>query len=146
MLTRETFQADLKEALRERDSLRKNVIRGVLSAVQLKEIERGEPVGEAGVLSLLHKEVKEREETIEAAQQARRPEMVATLRQEIAIMNFYLPQRLSELEQLVREVIWETGAASIADMGLVMRSVMPRLAGRADGRCASTGARALLSK
>jgi uncharacterized protein YqeY len=147
MPTKETFEADLKQAIRERHRLRKNVIRGVLSAIQLKEIEVGQPVDEASLLSLLHKEVNSRQETIEAAQQAGRPQMEETLRQEIDILESYLPQRLSELqlEELVREVIQQTGAESMADMGLVMRTLMPRIAGRADGRAASEMARALLS-
>ncbi len=147
MLTKETFQADLKEAIRKRDGLRKNVIRSVLSAIQLKEIETGEPVDEASLLSLLHKEVNSRQETIEAAQKAGRPQMEATLRQEIEILESYLPQALSELEleELVREVIQETGADSMADIGLVMRTLMPRIAGRADGRAASEKVRALLA-
>lgn len=148
MLTRDIFQSELTEAMRAQDSLRKNVIRGVLSAIQLKEKEAGEAIDEATLLSLLRKEVSSREETIEAAQQAGRPEMETVLRREIAILESYLPQPLSEtdLKELVQQVIRDTGASSMADMGLVMRDLMPRIAGRADGRAASELARALLSE
>jgi hypothetical protein len=148
MPTKESLQADLKEAMREVDTLRKNVIRLVLSAVKLKEVETGEPVDETTMLAILQKEVKSREETIEAAQQAGRPDMEAELEKEIAVLHAYLPQPLSadELEDLAAEVIEQVGATSPREMGQVMGELMPRLAGRADGRTASEVVRRLLSE
>lgn len=148
MPTKESLQADLRDAIREKDTLRKSVIRMVLSAIKLKEVEKGDPVDASTLLSILQKEVKSREETIEAARQAGRPEMEAELQKEIAVLQAYLPQPLSvsELEGLAAEVIAEVGAQSPRDMGAVMGELMPRIAGRADGGEASQVVRRLLSE
>lgn len=148
MPTKESLQADLRDAIREKDTLRKSVIRMVLSAIKLKEVEKGDPVDASTLLSILQNEVKSREETIEAARQAGRPEMEAELQKEIAVLQAYLPQPLSvsELEGLAAEVIAEVGAQSPRDMGAVMGELMPRIAGRADGGEASQVVRRLLSE
>jgi len=136
----------LKQAIRSGDEPRKRTIRLVLSNIHLAEVEKGGPLDEAGIQAILHKEVKSRRETIADAERARRPDLVAAAEQEIAILESFLPKAFSaeELEALVRQVIAETGATSVKEMGQVMKALMPRLQGRASGDQASQVVRKLL--
>jgi hypothetical protein len=97
-------------------------------------------------LSLLQKEVKSRQETIEGAQQAKRPDLIAKAETEIGILNEFLPKPLTEeeLKMLVKEVILEAGAESMAEVGRVMGLLMPRISGKADGKEANQIVRELL--
>jgi uncharacterized protein YqeY len=106
-----------------------------LSAVKLVEVEKQEELDDAAVIGVLQKETKSRQETIEDAEKAERPDLVETAKAEMAILEEYLPEGLSpeELETLVKEVIAEVGATSMADMGKVMGAIMPKVQGRADG-------------
>lgn len=136
----------LKQAIRSGDEPRKRTIRMVLSNIHLAEVEKGAPLDEAGIQAILHKEVKSRRETIADAERARRPDLVAAAEQEIAILESFLPKAFSaeELEALARQVIAETGASSVKEMGQVMKALMPRLQGRASGEQASQAVRKLL--
>lgn len=136
----------LKQAIRSGDEPRKRTIRMVLSNIHLAEVEKGAPLDEAGIQAILHKEVKSRRETIADAERARRPDLVAAAEQEIAILESFLPKAFSaeELEALARQVIAETGATSVKEMGQVMKALMPRLQGRASGEQASQAVRKLL--
>ena len=135
-----------KEAMKARDEVAKRTLRMVRAAIKNAEIDRGTPLEEAAILAILQKEVKTRRETIAEAQKAGRADMVADTEAEIAVLQKFLPQPLSEaeLESLAREAIAEAGAASPAQMGQAMRILMPRLQGRADGRQASQVVRRLL--
>ncbi len=136
----------LKQALRAGDEPRKRTVRMVLSNIRLAEVEKGGPLDEAGIQAILHKEVKARRETIADAERARRPDLVEAAKQEIAILESFLPKAFTpeELEALVRQVIAETGATSVREMGQVMKALMPRLQGRASGEQASQAVRKLL--
>lgn len=136
----------LKQAIRSGDEARKRTIRMVLSNIHLAEVEKGAPLDEAGIQAILHKEIKSRRETIADAERARRPDLVADAEQEIAILESFLPKAFSaeELEALARQVIAETGATSVKEMGQVMKALMPRLQGRASGEQASQAVRKLL--
>jgi uncharacterized protein len=129
----------LKTALRSGDLVRKRTLRMVLSSIQMAEVEHRRPLSEAEILSILQKEVKTRQESLAEARLANRAEMASAVEDEIAVLQEYLPQPFSqeELEALVKEVIGEVGAASPADMGKVMKVLMPRLQGRASGEQAS---------
>ncbi|HEB64424.1 MAG TPA: GatB/YqeY domain-containing protein [Chloroflexi bacterium] len=135
-----------KEAMKARDDVAKRTLRMVRAAIKNAEIDRGAPLEEAAILAILQKEVKTRRETIAEAQKAGRADMVADTEAEIAVLQKFLPQPLTEaeLETLAREAIAEAGAVSPAQMGQVMRLLMPRLQGRADGRQASQMVRRLL--
>jgi uncharacterized protein YqeY len=131
----EKLNQDLKEAMKAKDETRKRVLRLALSAVKLVEVEKQEEPDDAAVIGVLQKETKSRQETIEDAEKAERPDLVETAKAEMAILEEYLPEGLSpeELETLVKEVIAEVGATSMADMGKVMGAIMPKVQGRADG-------------
>jgi hypothetical protein len=145
--TREQLESALKDALRAGDDLRKRTLRMALSAIRFAEIERGQPLDENQAQSILQKEVKSRQEAIAEAQHAGRPDLEAAAKDEIAVLEAFLPEQLSqaELEDLAHQAIAETGATSIKEMGQVMKVLLPRLAGRAPGDQASQAVRKLLS-
>jgi len=145
MNTKEKLTADLKDAMRAQDTLRKRVLRLALASIKNAEIEKQAELSEAEVVKVLQKEVKERRDTIEGAQKAGRDDLVAEAEAEIAVLETYLPQQLSEaeLEALVRETIAEVGATSMREMGKVMSAVMPKVQGRADGKAVSQMVRKL---
>ena len=146
MSKRTELENALKDAMRAQDDLRKRVVRMALAAVKMAEIEKKTSLDDAAVIAVLQKELKSRQETISEAQRGGRPELVAENEAEIGVLREFLPKALSpqELENLVREIIAETGASSPADMGKVMKLLTPRLEGRASGAEASQVVRRLL--
>ncbi|RMF45633.1 MAG: GatB/YqeY domain-containing protein [Anaerolineae bacterium] len=146
MNTKQKLDQAFKEAMKARDDVAKRTLRMVRAAIKNAEIERRTALDDSAVLSILQKEVKSRQETITEALKAGRDDMIADTEAEIAILQQFLPQPLSaeELESLARAVIAEVGATSPAHMGQVMKALMPRLQGRADGKQASQVVRTLL--
>jgi uncharacterized protein len=136
MPTRETFEAQLKEAMRSQDDLRKRTIRMILSAIQLAEVEKRAPLDEPAVLGVLQKEAKMRQEAIADAEKAGRPDLAEESRVELVLIQSMLPKGLTpeELEAIVREAVQQAGASTQADMGKVMKLVTPQTQGRADNR------------
>ncbi len=148
MNTKEKLTQALKEAMKARDELQKRTIRMVLAAIKNAEIEKKSPLDEPAILGILQKEVKSRWETIEGAEKAGREDLITEAKAELAILESYLPQPFSkeELLQLAQEAIAETGAASPRQMGAVMKVLMPKVQGRADGKEVSQIVRQLLSQ
>jgi uncharacterized protein YqeY len=146
METKLQLESDLKDALRAGDSLRKNTLRLALSAIRLAEIDRGSKLDESAVIAILQKEIKARNESIEDAQRAGRPELEEAAREEIKVLQVYLPQAMNpeELEAQAKQAIADVGATSLREMGQVMKVLLPRLAGRATGDQASQVVRKLL--
>ena len=146
METKLKLESDLKDALRAGDNLRKNTLRLALSAIRLAEIDRGSKLDESAVIAILQKEIKARNESIEDAQRAGRPELEEAAREEIKVLQVYLPQAMNpeELEAQAKQAIAEVGATSLREMGQVMKVLLPRLAGRATGDQASQVVRKLL--
>ncbi len=140
------LQEALKEAMRAGDKRRKKTLRMALAEIKNKEIEKGGALEDSEILGILQKEVKSRRETIEGAEQAERPDLIQEAEAEIEILKEFLPQPLSkeELRSLVKEIISEVGAESMADMGKVMGALMPKIRGRADGKEANEIVRDLL--
>lgn len=139
MTSRGQFEADLKDAMRSGDDVRKRTLRMVLSAIKLAEVEKRGELDEAATIAVLQKEVKARHETIQDAERAARPDLAEAAQAELAVLQAYLPQPLSEdeLTRLVRQAIEETGATTPAEQGKVMKVLMPRVQGRADGKAVS---------
>jgi len=148
METKARLESDLKDAMRAHDDLRKKTLRMALSAIRLAEIDKHGQLDESAVMAIMQKEVKSRQETIVEAQRANRPDLESEAKAEIIILENYLPQPISteELEALARESMAEVGASTQADMGKVMRLLMPRLQGRATGDQASQVVRRLLQQ
>jgi len=147
MDTKEKLTQALRNALRAQDTRRKSVVRLALAAIKNAEIEKKASLPEPDILALLQKEVKARYETIEGAQLARRADLIDQAKDDIAILEEFLPQPLTrdQLETLVREAIQEAGASSPREMGAVMKILVPRTRGRADGKETSQLVRELLS-
>jgi len=148
MDTKVKLENDLKDAMRSGDDTRKRTIRMVLAAIKQTEIDKQVTIDETGVIGILQKEVKTRRESLEEAQKAGRADLAADTEAEIQVLNGYLPQAMdpAELTALVEAVIAEVGAASPADMGKVMKALLPRVAGRAANDQVSLVVRGLLQK
>jgi uncharacterized protein YqeY len=147
MLTKQTLESDLREAMRARDEVRKRTLRMALSAVKLAEVDKRGALDEPALLNILRKEIKSREETLADAERAQRPDVTAGVKAEMAVLETYLPKSLSpeEIEGLARQAITETAATGPQDMGKVMKTLMPRIQGRADGKAVNDTVRRLLS-
>ena len=136
----------LTEALKSGEAQRKMTLRMALASIKNAEVEARGEVDEAKVLSLLQKEVKFRQETIEGAKQANRPDLITKAEVEIGILSEFLPQPITEeeLRMLVKQAIQESGASSIDEIGQVMGVLMPNIRGKADGKEANQIVRELL--
>ncbi len=147
MVTKESFENEMREALRAGDDLKKRTLRMILTAIKLAEVERREPLDEAGLMRLLQKEAKARRETIADAERAGRSDLTMSAQAELELLETYLPEALKpeELEALVRQAIQDTGAAEPKDMGNVMKALIPQIQGRAEGKEVSDLVRKLLT-
>ena len=147
MPLKERLQSDVKDAMRQGDKQRRDTLRLVLSALHNAEIEARGDLDDDGVLRVLTKEAKQRRESIEEFRKGGREEKAAEEEAELEVISSYLPEALSHEEVLAeaKEVIQESGASSMKDIGKVMPALMQRLRGRADGREASEVVRELLS-
>lgn len=136
MNLQERIQEDLKEALRQRQSERAAVLRLIKAAIRNAEIEQQVRLDDAGVIAVLDRAARQRRESIEAYRQGGRMDLVAAEEQELRTIESYLPQRLGEeeLRSLVAQAIAELEARGPADMGRVMKHLMDRLRGQADGK------------
>lgn len=148
MSIKNDLQEALKLALKSGQDLRKTTVRMALASIKNAEVEARGELEEDLVLNLLQKEVKARQETIEAAKQAKRPDLISKAEEEIAILGEFLPQPLSqeELRALVEDAIAESGASTMADIGRVMGVLMPKIRGKADGKEANQIVRELLGE
>ena len=138
---------DLKAAMKNSDSLRLSVLRMAKSALKYRQIEKGDGFSEDDVASVLATLVKQRRESVEQYEKGGRQELADKERQEIAIIQEYLPAQLSaeELDSLIRSSISESGAKGEADLGKVMKILAPRTKGLADGKLVNARVRELLS-
>lgn len=146
MKLKNEIQTALTAAMKARDEDTKRTLRLVMSSIKLSEVEDRGELDDSRILSILQKEVKTREDSIQEARQAGREDLVKAAEREIEILNQFLPKQMAadELSILAKQVIEETGATSIKDMGTVMKNLMPKLEGRASGQDASKIVRDLL--
>jgi len=143
-----------KEAMKSGDTLRRDVLSGLRAAIKNAEIEArtdgGDGVGtmaDEGVLSVIEREAKKRRDAIEEYSKVNREDRAQSEREELLILQEFLPAQLSdeELQTLVRQTITSAGATSAKDMGSVMKLLSPQIQGRADGKTASSLVREQLS-
>ena len=142
MTIQQRIDSDLKDAMRAKDAGKLGVLRLLKSAIKYSAIEKSGAEGElddAEAVQVIRKQVKQRQDSIESFESGGRPELAAKEKEELAVLNAYLPQAMSadELSGVVRETIAETGATSRAQMGAVMKALQAKLAGRADGKTLS---------
>lgn len=138
----------VKDAMKSGDEVRKRTLRMVLAAVKQTEVDKRVELDDMAVIGLIQKEVKNRRESIEDAEKADRPDLIAENEEEIKVLEVFLPKAMpeEELRAIVEAAITETGAASPADMGKVMKIVMGKVAGRAPNDKISSTVRELLQK
>ena len=147
MTLHDRLASDLKQAMRERDEHRKNALRLLRAAIVNEQVAVGHPLSDEEVLGVVAKQVKQRRESIEAYQAGGRPDLVAEEEAELKVLLAYLPQQMSreEIEQAARESIADVGAKGPGDIGAVMRDLMPRLKGKAEGSLANQVVKELLA-
>ncbi len=148
MTLKEKITAALTEAMRARDDVRKVPIRLVLSAIKEAEIAQKSELSDAEVIRVVQKEVKSRLDTIADAEKANRQDLIDRAKAEMAVLEEFLPEAISEAElaAIIKETIATLGASSLADMGAVMKALMPKVQGRADGGLVSQLVRQTLQK
>jgi uncharacterized protein len=132
--------ADMKEAMRARDALRLSTLRMLKSAIEYQKIaKKQEQLSDADVTSVIKKQIKQRQDSIEGFEKGGRADLVEKEKAELAVLKSYLPEELSQaqVEEVVQATIAELAATSKADMGKVMKAVQEKIAGRADNRLVS---------
>ncbi len=136
MTLKTTLDDDMKQAMRDRDTLKRDVIRYLRSEIRNQEIRVQDDLDDQGVLQVLARQAQQRRDSIEAFRDADRDDLVEREQAELEIILGYLPQQMSrdEISELVRQVIAEIGAEGPGDMGKVMGRIMPQVRGRAEGR------------
>ncbi|MFQ5575127.1 MAG: GatB/YqeY domain-containing protein [Terriglobia bacterium] len=139
MVAKSDIEKDLKEALKSGQKAQVSALRLILAAIKNAEIAKQSDLEEADVLAVIAKEAKKWEEAAAEYQKAGSQERADKEREDAAVAKKYLPAQLSEAEvqDIVAKVVAETGASSPRDMGTVMKEVMPRTKGRADGSVVS---------
>ena len=139
MTLQERVDSDLKEAMRAKDTTKLGVLRMLKAALKYAAIAKSgseAELSDAEAAQVARKQVKQRQDSIESFEKGGRAELAAKEKEELLILNAYLPQAMSsdELAEVVRATIAETGATSKAQMGGVMKALQAKVAGRADGK------------
>src|SRR5947209_11389665 len=142
MNLQERIDSDLKDAMRAKDVNKLGVLRMLKAALKNVAIEKGgasATLDDTEATQVIRKQVKQRQDSIESFEKGGRPELAAKEKEELAILNSYLPQAMSadQLATVVRETISEVGATSRAQMGAVMKALQAKIGGRADGKTLS---------
>src|SRR5213079_3685127 len=150
MTPQERLDSDLKEAMRARDTTKLGVLRMLKSALKYAAIAKSgteAELSDAEAAHVIRKQVKQRQDSIESFEKGGRAELAAKEKEELSILQSYLPQGMSadEISKVVRETIAEVGASSKAQMGAVMKAVQAKVAGRADGKTLSAEVQKQLS-
>jgi uncharacterized protein YqeY len=146
----ERVDSALKTAMRERNAIKLGVLRMLKAALTNATIEKGgadSKLTDAEAAQVIRKQVKQRQDSIESFEKGGRAELAAKEREELSILQSYLPQAMStdEISKVVQETITEVGASSKAQMGAVMKALQPKVAGRADGKTLSAEVQRQLS-
>lgn len=134
MSLKEQLLSDMKEAMKEKDVLRKNTVQSVRGAILQQEKDSKQDVSEEQILDIIMTEIKKRKDALADFEKGHRPDLVDAANAEIAVLQGYLPAQLSqeELTALVRETIQEVSAVSMKDMGKVMGAITSKVKGKAD--------------
>ncbi len=138
---------DIIRSMKAKDGTRVSVLRFLMASIQGKEKDKKETLEEEEVLAEIQSSAKRRKESLEAFSEGGRQDLVDKEAAELVILEEYLPEQLSEdeIRSAVQETVAEVGAGSMADLGKVMKELMPKLQGRADGKLASQIVREVLS-
>jgi uncharacterized protein YqeY len=147
MALKERLDQDMKSAMREKAELKLSTIRMLKSAIKYREIELMKPLDDAGIEGVVSGEIKRRRDSVEQYKAGNRQDLADKEAAEIAILQAYLPQQLTEAEvrAKVEEAVKKVGAQGPKDMGAVMKALLPEVQGRAEGKLVSELVKARLS-
>ncbi len=144
---KERLQADLKTAMKEKDTFKRDVIRFVMSAIKQIEVDERKELTDADIEAILVKQIKQRNDSIEQFRKGGREDLVEQNEKELEVLRSYLPEPMSEEEvrKVLEEIVAETGASGMKDMGKVMGAAKAKIGSRAEGRVINQIAKELLS-
>ena len=147
MSLKERLMADLKDAMKNKDKLRKDVITMVRAAIKQKEVDERVELDDSDIENIISKQLKEKKASIEEFKKGNRQDLVDQTNDEIEILLKYLPEQLSdeELKEIIKKVIDENEITSMKDIGKLMKNVMPLIKGKADGKQVNVIAKELLN-
>ena len=147
MSLKDNLADDLKSAMKNKDTIRKNVVQMVRAGVLQIEKDKKITLDDDGVLDVIAKQLKQRRDSLPDYEKSGREDLISELKSEMDVLMEYLPKQLTheELEAIVKEAVEKTGASSMKDMGKIMSEVMPKTKGRADGKVINEIAKGLLS-
>ena len=133
------IMSDMKQAMKDKDKIRLNTVRMIKSALMNEKIKLGHDLNPDEELTVLNREKKQREESIDEFVKAKRDDLIDTTKKELEVVESYMPKQLSkdELDKIISETVEEVGAKGKSDFGKVMKALMPKIKGRADGKQAS---------
>lgn len=148
MTMKDKLMQDLKQAMKEKDIIRKNVVQMIRAAILQVEKDKQVELGDEEIIQIISKEGKKRKDSLEDYKKSGREELVVQIQKEISIINEYLPEQLTEeeLKKEVEKVVEELQATSIKDMGKVMKLAKERIGARADGKAINEVVKTFLNK
>ena len=146
-MLKEKLMSDLKEAMKEKQILRKNVVQMIRAAILQVEKDKQIELDDNQVIEIIAKESKKRKDSLSDYEKSGREDLIEQVKQEIEIIAQYLPKQISreEIISIVKEVIQETGATSIKDMGKVMKAAKEKMGAAADGKTINEAVKELLN-
>lgn len=146
-MLKEKLMEDLKEAMKEKQILRKNVVQMIRAAILQVEKDKQIELEDNQILEIIAKEAKKRKDSLSDYEKSGREDLINQVKEEIEIISEYLPKQLTkeEITEIVKQVIEETGATSIKDMGKVMKSAKEKMGTTADGKTINEVVRELLN-
>ncbi|POZ90925.1 MULTISPECIES: GatB/YqeY domain-containing protein [unclassified Petrotoga] len=135
-MLKDILNNDLKKYMKEKNTLALNAVRSIISEIKNKEVEKGAELTEEEIIQVIKKQIKMREDSIEQFEKADRIDLAEKERKEVEILQSYLPEQLSdeELKKIIEETISEVNATSKKDFGKVMKLIIQKVQGRADGK------------
>jgi uncharacterized protein YqeY len=145
---KERLQADLKTAMKEKDTFKRDVIRFVMSAIKQIEVDERKELTDTDIEAIIVKQIKQRNDAIEQFRDGGREDLVEQNEKELKILRSYLPEPMSEDEvrEILKEIVTETGAEGMKDMGKVMGAAKAKIGNRAEGKVINQIAKELLNR
>ena len=145
-MLKEKLLEDLKESMKEKNVIRKNVVQMVRAAILQVEKDKKIEVDDEQIIEIIAKESKKRKDSIPDYEKSGREDLLNQINKEISILSEYLPKQLSneEVEKIVKNIVEELGATSIKDMGKVMKAAKEKMGASADGRTINEAAKKIL--
>ena len=146
-MLKEKLMEDLKEAMKEKEIIKKNVVQMIRAAILQVEKDKQIELNDDQILEIIAKEAKKRKEALAEYEKSGREDLINQIKEEIEIISKYLPKQMEkeEIEKVVEDIIKEIGATSIKDMGKVMKIAKERIGTRADGKDISDAVKKILA-